>query len=480
MHAKKSLALILIPSLFSLIPRSESFGVEGVEIEPRVFLPSPLTAEVESRVDQWGLTSERRLGGIASGTYSNEVGYEVFLWADPKTGSVNPLLSIHLCEGYDLGSYSIRDAAGSLRLSEEVGTVALWGRTRTKRRPLLSLEGGEQIGKGLGGGVLCQLGSALYTLRGSLYGFEYLLRDGVSTEDWEGDFASLLVDLDIFHSERGVLRAATKFRRESLRAQTHTGESKLAHQTILTPFLHLTPGIVANWDASELSPSIQVRYVMNGRFNLNFFYQPEYWAPSFAETYLDQEYPRLNPDLERQTMGRSLGAELMLRIDGLNSLDISLIRKRVKDFVFWQSGTGDLLEPSNGEVELREMRGEIVSGFGILGNRLSLLRRRARDLEGFPVPYQPDLELREKLELIPAGGWRFAAGGSYWGRRRYEKAVRQELPGYFTSFVEGEREIGRGVSLFLRVDNLGDDQYEVLKGHRHQGRIWSGGAKLLL
>lgn len=480
MGTQKALALVFVTLALSLICAGSSPGVEGVEVEPRLSLPAPPIAEVEFPTFLWGLPVGRRPRGVASGVYVEDRGYDLLLWGKGRGAWVDPLFSIRACKGNDVGAYSVGDGTGSLTVSSGAGDVALWGKGYWEKRPLVSLQNEDQVGALWGGGALCDLGSAVYAFRSSIATFGYSLRDGLSPEEWNGHVAGLVADLDVFYGERGVLRATTRVRRECLFTCESTGEVSLAHKTILTPWLHVTPGLVAALHTPKFQPSFEALWLASKRLAACFSYQPGYWAPSWVETYLNQDYFRLNRVPVRQVMERSLKAELRLRLDGLNSLGISLTRKKVENFVFWESDNDNLLIPGNQDVEVREVGGDMRNRVGLFGNRLSFSWRRVTDGAGSVMPYQPQLELREAFHLIPVEGWRLTLGAAYCDERRFRSGAEETLPGYLTSFFEGEAKVGRSLALLIGVDNLADSRYEVFSGRYHRGRNWSGGMKVLL
>ncbi|MDP2795528.1 MAG: TonB-dependent receptor [Sulfurisoma sp.] len=187
-----------------------------------------------------------------------------------------------------------------------------------------------------------------------------------------------------------------------------------------------------------------------------------YKAPSFNDLY----WPGAgNPLLMPET---ATNRELALAYtQGLARVSLTLYRNDVRDLIEWApiAPNSFVWLPSN--VARARIEGATLAGehrWGAWHGTASIDWLDARNAVDDKTLRYRSRESAQAALSWRGGGWRAGSEISIRGRRYEDVANRVDLGGYGLLNLFIEREIGRDVVLFARLDNVGDRNYLLVKG----------------
>jgi vitamin B12 transporter len=196
-------------------------------------------------------------------------------------------------------------------------------------------------------------------------------------------------------------------------------------------------------------------------------YATAFRAPSFDDLY----WPGAgNPDLEPER-GRNIEAGVRYTATD-RQFGAHLYRNKVQDLIQWApTGPSGNWQPSN--IASANLRGVTLSWqqkLGDLGLRASL---DLQDPEDAATGKHLILRSRKHANLgldFASGGWQWAADWLLQGERYNDAANSVRLSGYGLLHLSASRELTRDWSLWARLENALDKDYERSSGYNTPGR----------
>ncbi|MCP4650731.1 MAG: TonB-dependent receptor [PVC group bacterium] len=203
----------------------------------------------------------------------------------------------------------------------------------------------------------------------------------------------------------------------------------------------------------------------------------------FNQTYLDANYLEVTPLKMRPRRQSLISYEIDRYISTEWRTSVVFYVRQDKDVWYWfdQDNDGlyapEVIEKVNyGGVKLSteytwtESFSHFVS--------LNVRRIRSKDIDYEFVPFEPKQRLsmgvtgkinsRAKLDIV----------GDYFGRRFFQGNSKESFSGYFLLGSKYTYELKDYLTLFVLVDNLLNDHYEIVKGYPNQSRSAMAGIRV--
>lgn len=207
----------------------------------------------------------------------------------------------------------------------------------------------------------------------------------------------------------------------------------------------------------------------------------EFEPLDFSQTYLDLNYAEVNPAELRPKRETSISYEIDKYISNCWRTNFNLYVGQDKDLWFFNDADNNgLYAPTlMDKVNLGGIRlsteynwSEQFSQFLSINVR----KMRSKDSNYEFVPFEPKQRLSAGLTYKPNKKLKIDMVGDYFGRQLYSGNSKETLKGYFLLGSKLNYEFKDYLTLFILVDNLLNDHYDIIKGYPSQGRSALAGA----
>ncbi len=203
----------------------------------------------------------------------------------------------------------------------------------------------------------------------------------------------------------------------------------------------------------------------------------------FSQRYLDVNYVEVDPTELRPRRETNISYKIDKYVSPEWRTSVVFYVRQDKDMWFWNDPDEDglysptLIEKVNfGGVKLSTEYSwsEAFSHF----ISLNLRRVRSKDVNYEFVPYEPKQRLSVGLTYKMDEKFKLDIVGDYFGRRFYQGNSKESFSGYFLLGGKLTYAVKDYLTLFVLVDNLLNDHYEIVKGYPSQSRSAVTGIKL--
>jgi|GEM_PF-6841043 len=281
--------------------------------------------------------------------------------------------------------------------------------------------------------------------------------------------------------------AAADYRHESLReASTELAELQVEAWTPLAQRVNvkfrmaLQNFISDSVSMSRFSPSAQLFYLPNDRTGLTLqlasglhyqnYYQAALFNPFIAHSHVARP--------QDEAFAVTLEGEIKIGTRWLAAA--SLHRGWEKTYIYWQrqAATGFIAQESAKDVDLLEWR---LSTRYRLDQRLSvhasatMLADRLPTGQSNRLPYRSDYQLEAGTRFDLTTTLYMTAEVEWVGPRRAEIESTRHLPSYALANMEIRQRLKNLAEIFLTINNLFNQKFEIWQGYRDPGlMIWTG------
>jgi len=206
----------------------------------------------------------------------------------------------------------------------------------------------------------------------------------------------------------------------------------------------------------------------------------EFEPLNFSQTYLDANYVEVNPVAMRPRRKSVISYQLDKYISPEWRANFIAYIKQDKDIWFFSDVDNDglysptFIEKVNfGGIKLSTEYNwsEAFSNF----LSLNLRRIRSKDTNYEFVPFEPKQKISVGFTYKMDKKFKLDIVGDYFGRRYYQGNSKQSFSGYFLLNSKLTYELKDYLTLFVLVDNLLNDHYEIVKGYPNRSRNTLGG-----
>jgi len=206
----------------------------------------------------------------------------------------------------------------------------------------------------------------------------------------------------------------------------------------------------------------------------------EFEPLTFSQTYLDANYVEVNPVAMRPRRKSIISYQMDKYISPEWRANFIAYLKQDKDVWFFSDVDNDglyspaFIEKVNfGGIKLSTEYNwsEAFSNF----LSLNLRRIRSKDANYEFVPFEPKQKISVGLTYKMDKKFKLDIVGDYFGRRYYQGDSKQSFSGYFLLNSKLTYELKDYLTLFVLVDNLLNDHYEIVKGYPNRSRNTLGG-----
>lgn len=235
----------------------------------------------------------------------------------------------------------------------------------------------------------------------------------------------------------------------------------------------------------RLNPIVGISWNMDERTTYKASVQRTFSPHLFDKLYLEDNYAEINPDVlnPERSWDIEVGVDHWFRPDRLRG-SLTLFRKDSKDFIIWDDSDDNdgLYKPINLHKAYFE---GIKAGFECYWNEYiseyinySFTDIHNKDSSANAVTYYPNDHVEMGWTIKDNKGLRMDITGEYVGEQFSDKITKDTIPDYFLMNSRLSYEIKDYLTLFVIIDNLLNEDYELREGYPALGRNVMGGAKI--
>ncbi|MFH1460278.1 MAG: hypothetical protein ABIG64_07940 [Candidatus Omnitrophota bacterium] len=228
------------------------------------------------------------------------------------------------------------------------------------------------------------------------------------------------------------------------------------------------------------SPFVEFIYQEDEDFLHKFTITREFKPIIFNQTYLEDNYVQVDVNKLRPTRESSLAYQIDKNISKEWRTNALFYLKQTKDFWFWSDTDGDGLYTP-----------EFMEKVNFAGIKLSteytwnqafshffsinIQNNRSKDSAYEFVPLIPKQKISVGLTYKNENNFKIDFFGDYFSRRYYQGNSRESSSGYFLLSSKATYEPKDYLTIFVLIDNLLNDHYEIVEGYPNQSRsVMSG------
>lgn len=230
---------------------------------------------------------------------------------------------------------------------------------------------------------------------------------------------------------------------------------------------------------SQLSPSFSAAYKPKEFLNIHALASRSFRAPTFNDLFWpDQGWAKGNPDLAPEkgtTYEVGFDAQVTKRIDS----GITYYRSVYSNLINWED-VGGVWQPKNvnsAVINGIEFENKIAISDNLKWNvNYTFLSAKDTQTHNYLV-YQPRYKVDSSLKYKAGGGFAFEFKGQFTDSRYYDAENISTVKRFYVFGLNASKQIKKGLSCFMSIDNLLNRKYQVLRNYPMPGFSFTTGVK---
>ncbi|MCK4352812.1 hypothetical protein KAW65_05325 [candidate division WOR-3 bacterium] len=231
----------------------------------------------------------------------------------------------------------------------------------------------------------------------------------------------------------------------------------------------------------KIAPFIKINWLLNNALSINILHRSKTVTRTLENVYMNQPYVMLNPDLELETF-KSLSQIKFI----FNNLTIGITHKEIENIIFWyQFGTH--VEPIN-DKKLHEWEGSVNLKWQKIKSEMSFKYKHLKTSRLTPKcilnTFLPTILFINTLEIPLSQDIGIGFGSKYTLQRTVYSSIYAGYPArgpilfdYWLFSFSISKKI-KNLRFWLKVNNLTNTKYEIIKGVDGPGTSIEGGFKI--
>lgn len=228
------------------------------------------------------------------------------------------------------------------------------------------------------------------------------------------------------------------------------------------------------------APFIELVFEENDECLHKFTLTREFYPVLFNETYLEDNYMEVNPQVMRPVRSSEISYNLDKHISSQWRANVLVYYREDKDYWFLADNDNDgFYSPvTMQQVNLSGIKVSTEYNWSEEFNyflSLNVRKIRSKDSDYEFVPFEPKQKISVGLAYQMNENAKIDFVGDYFGRRYYSGSSKQSSSAYFILGSKLTYNLKDYLTFFVLVDNLLNDHYDIVRGYPNQSRsILSG------